>query len=808
MSSGSDHDSGEMPEEVVEFLVESNENLDRLDQDLMALESNPHDKERLSSIFRTIHTIKGTCGFLGYSKLESVTHVGENLLSKLRDGTFVLNATLTDALLAMVDATRAMLHSIESTQSDGDGDYTALVSLLSELTVNGGEGSAAEADGAASIDGESEPTSVLSQNRDEPTVSSNALVFSTKKPDAPPVSTIGSAELAADVAPVMESSENVEVAEPASVTMVTSARQESSSSGSSRATSAESHEGAPVPADVRSVVSDSSIRVDVALLDRLMDLVGELVLARNQILQFTAAESSSALISTTQRLNLITSELQESVMKTRMQPIGNVLTKLPRVVRDLARSCSKLVRLDLEGKETELDRTIIESIKDPLTHLIRNGVDHAIETPELRKAAGKPLEGVIAISAYHEGGYVNIEIRDDGAGIDPEKIRAKAVEKGIHTPETAQKLSDRDVINLIFSAGFSTAEKITNVSGRGVGMDVVKTNIERIGGTIEVSSQVGIGTVFRIRIPLTLAIVPALVVTCVDQRYAIPQASLLELLRLEREQIDADVSVLDGAPVYRLRGHLLPLVDLAEVLGISDGEHPWTKESLNIVVLQAEETQFGLVVDGVVDTQEIVVKPLGRQVKAVTTFSGATIMGDGRVALIVDVAGVAHLGRVLRSARDTESKTTVTRQVEDLGEKQTLLLVQVGDSGRVAVPLQSIDRLEEFRADAVEWAGGQPVVQYRNTIMPLLWLSTAVGLTSASDPGETYQVVVHSANSRSVGVVVDAILDITEQRVTLDHYAARLGVLGSAVISDRVTEVVDLSVIIGDFLSDLVGIGV
>jgi two-component system chemotaxis sensor kinase CheA len=799
MSVESDHESGEMPEEVVEFLVESNENLDRLDQDLMALESNPHDKERLSSIFRTIHTIKGTCGFLGYSKLESVTHVGENLLSKLRDGTFILNATVTDALLAMVDATRAMLRSIEATQTDGDGDYSSLVSRLSELTVTGGSGSQELGDSRSA-----EPQPGAVQSETESAASSHALVFTTAKPDAP----AAVREPVAETTSVVESNATTHAPVDSPAVAPADATPDVGAVPPKQTKSTENHDNPVTPADVRSVVSDSSIRVDVALLDRLMDLVGELVLARNQILQFTAAESSSALISTTQRLNLITSELQESVMKTRMQPIGNVLTKLPRVVRDLARSCNKLVRLDLEGKETELDRTIIESIKDPLTHLIRNGVDHAIETPELRKVAGKPLEGVIAISAYHEGGYVNIEIRDDGAGIDPEKIRTKAVEKGLHSADTVLKLSDRDVVNLIFSAGFSTAEKITNVSGRGVGMDVVKTNIERIGGTIEVSSQVGVGTVFRIRIPLTLAIVPALVVTCVDQRYAIPQASLLELLRLEREQIDTDVSVLDGTPVYRLRGHLLPLVDLADVLGIGGSERPWSKESLNIVVLQAEETQFGLVVDGVVDTQEIVVKPLGRQVKAVSTFSGATIMGDGRVALIVDVAGVAHLGRVLRATRDNESRSSVSSQVEDRGEKQTLLLVQVGDSGRVAVPLQSIDRLEEFRANSVEWAGGQPVVQYRGTIMPLLWLSSAVGLSSASDPGETYQVVVHSENSRSVGVVVDAILDITEQRVTLDQYAARLGVLGSAVISDRVTEVVDLSVIIGDFLSDLIGIGV
>jgi two-component system chemotaxis sensor kinase CheA len=775
-----DHPSGELPEEVVEFLVESNENLDRLDQDLLALESNPTDKERLSSIFRTIHTIKGTCGFLGFEKLESVTHVGENLLSKLRDGAFVLNPTLTDALLAMVDAVREMLASIEVSANDGNGDYSALVAKLSDLSANGGQLSQGTND--------AEPPA-----SDVTTIAPNPQVFvKTESSSSVTTSSEAAEEFEEDAASVA----SAPTPEPTSVAPEVPVK------------ASDTPEAPAAVGEAKSGVSDSSIRVDVSLLDRLMDLVGELVLARNQILQFTAAESSSALISTTQRLNLITSELQESVMKTRMQPIGNVLTKLPRVVRDLARSCNKSVRLELEGKETELDRTIIEAIKDPLTHLIRNGVDHAIETPEVRQKVGKPSEGVLVISAYHEGGYVNIEIRDDGAGIDPEKIRKKAVEKGVMAADVVAKLGDRDVINLIFAPGFSTAEKITNVSGRGVGMDVVKTNIERIGGSIEVGSTVGEGTTFRIRIPLTLAIVPALIVNCSEQRYAIPQASLLELLRLEKEQIRKEVSVLDGVPVYRLRGNLLPLVDLAEVLGTANGEDRWQQDSLNIIVIQAENTPFGLVVDGVVDTQEIVVKPLGKQVKSVATFSGATIMGDGRVALIVDVAGIARRGKVLRSNREHGSQVAAATQADEVGERQTLLLVQVGDAGRVALPLQSIDRLEEFRSDSIEWAGAQPVVQYRGNIMPLLWLSQAVGVAPKSEPDELYQVVVHTEGSRSVGVVVDAILDITEERVTLDQYSARLGVLGSAVISEKVTEVVDLSIVIGDFLGEVTGIGV
>lgn len=763
-----DGDSQEgLAEEVVEFLVESNENLDRLDQDLLALELDPHDHDRLSSIFRTIHTIKGTCGFLGFSKLEAVAHVGENLLSKLREGTLVLDSTLTDALLTMLDAVRELVGCIEATGGDGEGDYGELIALLSSLAL--GEASRHAPDANVAL-------------------SSNVEIFVTAKgrQENTPLTQFAPMESAGVVIEVAQESDPSFPLEPEDLVSVDKL----------------------VPRELRSSVSESSVRVDVALLDRLMDLVGELVLARNQILQYTETETSAALLSTAQRLNLITSELQESVMKTRMQPIGNVLTKLPRVVRDLAKSCEKQVRLELEGQETELDRTIIEAIKDPLTHLLRNGVDHAIEPPAVRSKGGKPLEGVLRISAYHEGGYVIIEIRDDGAGIDPQKIRNKAVEKGIYSAETVAKLGDRDVINLIFAPGFSTAEAITNVSGRGVGMDVVRTNIEQIGGTIEVSSQVGIGTSFRIRIPLTLAIVPALVVSCDSQRYAIPQAALLELLRIEGEQIATDISHLDGVPVYRLRGNLLPLVSLAEVLGVRHVQAAFEAEALNIVVIQTENVPFGLVVDGVVDTQEIVVKPLGRQVKGVSTFSGATIMGDGRVALIVDVSGVARLGRVLRDGREHNDGVSLFSQVDDSKDRQTLLLVQVGEAGRVAVALGSIDRLEEFRPSSVEWAGSQPVVQYRGNIMPLLWLSSALGVGSQENLGSVLPVVVHSRGSKSVGIVVESILDIAEEVVNLDVSSSRLGVLGSAVILGCVTEVVDLSVIVEDFLSETVGVGV
>ncbi|MGA2233402.1 MAG: chemotaxis protein CheA, partial [Tepidisphaeraceae bacterium] len=498
---------------VKEFLTESEENLDRLDQDFVALEKDPgaDSAGRLGSIFRTIHTIKGTCGMLGFSKLESVTHVGESLLSKLRDGKLTANSDIINGLLAMVDAVREMLANIAATAAEGTADYTAIIDTLKKLNEEGGGAPAEDPDALMAAIAAAQ----AAQN-------SNTAQEAAVATDAP----------------------KVEPAPPESKP------------------AAPANPGAAKSNEAPAANSSSGIRVDVGLLDRLMNLVGELVLARNQILQFGATIDNATLTGSTQRLNLITTELQEGVMKTRMQPIGNVWSKFPRIVRDMAQMCGKKVRVEMEGRETELDKTIIEAIKDPLTHIIRNSVDHGIEPAEQRKAAGKSEEGRLFLRAFHEGGQVNIEIIDDGAGVRLDRVKAKAVERGLITAEHAVRMGEREAVNLVFLPGFSTAEKITNVSGRGVGMDVVKTNIEKIGGTVDLQSKSGEGTTIRIRIPLTLAIIPALVITSGGDRFAIPQVSLLELVRLEAEQARKGVESIRGTPVYRLRGNLLPLVYL------------------------------------------------------------------------------------------------------------------------------------------------------------------------------------------------------------------------------------------------------
>jgi two-component system chemotaxis sensor kinase CheA len=592
------------------------------------------------------------------------------------------------------------------------------------------------------------------------------------------------------------------------------------------------HDALQAQAEARApALSDSNIRVDVGLLDKLMNLVGELVLARNQILQFSTTQQDATFLNTTQRLNLITTELQEGVMKTRMQPIGNIWSKFPRVVRDMARACGKQVHLEMEGKETELDKTLIEAIKDPLTHLVRNAVDHGIEVPEKRAAAGKPAEGRLFLRAFHEGGQVNIEISDDGAGIDLEEVKQKALEKGLITSDQAARMSEREQLNLIFLPGLSTAEKVTNVSGRGVGMDVVKTNIERIGGAVDIQSRLGQGTTLKIKIPLTLAIIPALIVTSGGDRYAIPQVSLLELVRLEGEQARKGIEMIHGAPVHRLRGKLLPLVYLNRQLCVEkngDGSN-WAagegkevtmqagaqiqsldfgavRSAANIVVLQADDHHFGLVVDEINDTEEIVVKPLGKQLKGLTTFAGATIMGDGRVALILDVLGLAQRANVVTEVRDrgVAEKAAEAEVHHDDGE--SLLLLRGPDNGRMAMPLSLVARLEEFNRSSVERAEGRHVVQYRGQILPLIHLSSAlaerrqqsrsVEPSEGGGESEKIQVVVYTDQDRSVGLVVDRILDIAHEKVSARKYLGRQGTLGSLVVQGRVTELLDVKGII------------
>ncbi len=934
-----------MDEIVKDFLIESNENLDRLDQELVKLESAPSSKELLASIFRTIHTIKGSCGFLGFANLEKVAHAGESLLSLLRDGKLALSEEVTSGLLAMVDAVRCMLGEIQASEHDGENGYPELRDQLKRLQAAGNEKPAPATASAVSgtpppvgpsaDDGATVPASPPADSAASSHATSiRILDVGPARPTPPPRE-----ELAALSNPASSASNRpvagkiggilVERGSAKPEDIATALRQQELGDRrrvgeilvSLGVCSQEDVLAAQQIQEARGRESGvETVRVGVNLLDKLMNLVGELVLARNQLLQFSNAAQDAGFHAVSQRMNLIATELQEDVMKTRMQPIGNIWNKFPRTVRDLAHSCGKEVRLEMVGQDTELDRTIIEAIKDPLTHLVRNSMDHGIEAPEARKRAGKDATGVLTLRAFHEGGQVNIEISDDGAGLNADRIRKKAVERGLTSSAQAAHLPDRDIFNLIFLPGFSTAEKITNVSGRGVGMDVVKTNVEKIGGTVDVQSVAGKGTTVRVKIPLTLAIIPALVVRCSGERFAIPQISLTELVRLESGKV---IETVHGAPVYRLRGQLLPLVYLSQTLkahptgpnapsqilsrgeltdfaGAREKHHQWlgrlrdmlagkttmtvgqagspqecalgrwlygvglkdygvipemrileqahknfhmavrevvaakangddthsnemfaqvaplsekvvdlliTVEktaielrNVNIVVLQAEGQQFGLVVDDILDTEEIVVKPLGKQLKGISAYSGATIMGDGRIALILDVLGLAQRAKVIAEARDSardERHSEIAK--EGSRDDHAFLLAENGLEGRVAIPLSLVARLEEFPRTVIERAGTQEVMQYRGQIIPLVRLSQIIPATSDAEMlanAISIQVVVYAEGKRTVGLIVDRIVDIVEERAAVESLAPRAGVVGSFVTQRHVTDLLDVPAIV------------
>jgi len=794
---------------VQDFLVESYENLDRLDRDLVGLEKNPQDREALAGVFRTIHTIKGTCGFLGFNKLEKVAHVGENLLTRLRDGQLTLNPEITTALLGMVDAVRQMLKEIGSTGQDGDADYPELRETLTRL----------QAPAAASVARAPVPTAA-SDLKPLPRVEAAAPTPTKENPPAPsepaaPAATeppkkkddtprkpsrgkIGGLLVergvvqAADIARALEEQEHGDRRRLGEILVALGLAKMEDVLAAQQTLDAKPRDAAP-----------ETIRVGVNLLDKLMTLVGELVLARNQLMQLTNNLENTGLQAVSERMNLIATELQEQVMKTRMQPIGIIWGQFPRTVRDVALGCGKEVAIEMEGKETELDKTIIEAIKDPLTHLVRNSVDHGIELPEDRVRKGKDRVGRLILRAFHESGQVNIEISDDGAGLNAERIRKKAVERGLITPEQAARMPEREIFNLIFLPGFSTAEKVTNVSGRGVGMDVVKTNVEKIGGAVDVQSTLGRGTTVRVKIPLTLAIIPALVVTCGGERYAIPQVSLLELVRIEADEVGKGIELVHGAPVYRLRGRLLPLVYLNRELKLAAEARSATGSdgAVNIVVLRADEHRFGLIVDQINDTEEIVVKPLRKQLKTVKTFAGSSIMGDGKVALILDVLGLAQRAGVVSETRDRNAAEKTTESAISAAEKQTFLLFAGPGDSRMAIPLSTLARLEEFPVAQVEMSGSQWVTQYRGQILPLVRLEVALEerrnklralqAPPAADSGPI-QVLVLNHDGRSFGLVVERILDIVEDQAEVRSAATRPSVLYSVVIGDRVTELLDI----------------
>ncbi|MGY4474928.1 hybrid sensor histidine kinase/response regulator [Bradyrhizobium sp. USDA 3364] len=770
-----------------EFLTESSESLDTVDNQLVQFEQDPNNAKILDNIFRLVHTIKGTCGFLGLPRLEALAHAGETLMGKFRDG-MPVKAEAVTLILSSIDRIKEILGGLEATEAEPEGNDRDLIDQLEAMVEHG---MAAMSDSTQSISSGSTQSMPTAAEDDVPVVEAPSVQAAMSE------GTLVAQTLERPLRPGEVSLDELERAFRETETEVTTPAPVAKPAAAAPA--AEPAETAKKPArktaaetDVQEgdKIANQSIRVNVDTLEHLMTMVSELVLTRNQLLEISRRNEDTEFKVPLQRLSNVTAELQEGVMKTRMQPIGNAWQKLPRIVRDLSGELGKQIELEMHGADTELDRQVLDLIKDPLTHMVRNSADHGLETTAERVAAGKGEQGTIRLSAYHEGGHIIICIADNGRGLNTERIKAKALQNGLVTEAELEKMTEAQIHKFIFAPGFSTAAQVTSVSGRGVGMDVVRTNIDQIGGTIDIKSVAGEGASVTIKIPLTLAIVSALIVEAGGDRFAIPQLSVVELVRA-RANSEHRIERIKDTAVLRLRNKLLPLIHLKKLLKIDDGATTSDAENGFIVVTQVGSQTFGIVVDGVFHTEEIVVKPMSTKLRHIDMFSGNTILGDGAVIMIIDPNGIAKaLGAAGSSAHDMADDNASAHALS--GEQLTSLLVfRAGSSQPKAVPLGLVTRLEEIATDKIELSNGRYMVQYREQLMPLVQMAGVEVQSQGSQP-----ILVFADDGRSMGLVVDEIIDIVEERLNIEVAGSQDGILGSAVIKGQATEVID----VGHFL--------
>ena len=836
-----------MDDLVSDFIAETREGLEALDSELVRFEQQPDDPATLGGIFRLIHTIKGTCGFLGLVRLQTVAHAAENVLGAFRDGVLPVTPGAVSAVLETVDLIRSLTDALGATASEPEGDDSALIARLEGLLETPSPAADDAPDAAVTPEGEADSRRLIDRLGGDATLDAAAEaavgrlrsdgvlgpLFRGADPDrlqaairdslgalarrgdrGPAFATalagfvdgalmraeaesvfalVGDAMGALDVPgsaldqlAMLVDCEPVEAAAPLPERLLLPTAD--AAVGLARAAVAPPPEDPPTPRGEAEVPGPAqTIRVSVDALEHLMTVVSELVLIRNQLIQTLRLEPESPFAAPLNRLNQVTSELQEGVMTTRMQPISGAWAKLPRLVRDLAQDLGKSIDLVMVGQDTELDRQVLELIKDPLTHMIRNAADHGLETPAERAAAGKPETGRITLQARHEGGAIVIEISDDGRGLPAAKLRAKAVAAGVLTPLQAEQMSDLEARQLIFLPGLSTAAEVTSVSGRGVGMDVVRTNIEKIGGAIELASVEGRGACFTIRIPLTLTIVSALIVECCGERFAMPQSSLVELVSAS-DGSGRTIEYIDGVAVLRLRDRLLPLVSLQTLLGLEPAGEPPAETC--IIVARVGAFTFGVIVDRVFDTEEIVVKPVASVLRHLKLYSGATILGDGAVILILDLKGVS----VETGAGQGAAGVLEGDDIEDAGARQVmsaLLVFRAANDTLKAAPLANVSRIEEVAADQIEWIDGRSVIQYRGRLMPIIGPDAAA--VTAWDGPEQRPLLVFTRDDRSVGLLVNEIVDIVESVIETDMSAAGAGALGGLIIGGVATELIEVS---------------
>jgi two-component system chemotaxis sensor kinase CheA len=790
-----------------EFLTETNESLDTVDNQLVRFEQDPNNAKILDNIFRLVHTIKGTCGFLGLPRLEALAHAAETLMGKFRDGLPVTGEAVT-LILTTIDRIKDILGKLEATESEPEGVDQDLIDELQEMAERGMAAMSASAASpmasasapAPAPEVPAEPAPAPARPAVEgtlvPQILERALrpgevslddlerAFRETAIEVPSPSLVPAAQPEA-VAPTAPAKP---VAAKAAETKPVETKSEAAKSAAAKPAAKKSAVEVEMPEGDK--VANQSIRVNVDTLEHLMTMVSELVLTRNQLLEISRRHEDTEFKVPLQRLSTVTAELQDGVMKTRMQPIGNAWQKLPRIVRDLASELGKQIELEMHGADTELDRQVLDLIKDPLTHMVRNSADHGLETPAERLQNGKPELGTIRLSAYHEGGHIVICIADNGRGLNTERIKAKALSNGLVSEADLEKMSEAQIHKFIFAPGFSTAATVTSVSGRGVGMDVVRTNIDQIGGTIEIKSVAGEGSSVTIKIPLTLAIVSALIVEAAGDRFAIPQLAVVELVRA-RANSEHRIERIKDTPVLRLRNKLLPLLHLKKLLKIDDGSSS-DPENGFIVVTQVGNETFGIVVDGVFHTEEIVVKPMSTKLRHIGMFSGNTILGDGAVIMIIDPNGIAQsLGTSASAQNQISGENAAAVRAASAEQLTSLLVFRAGSTQPKAVPLGLVTRLEEIAADKIELSNGRYMVQYREQLMPLVLMEGVDINTTGTQP-----ILVFADDDRAMGLVVDEIIDIVEERLHIEVASSRDGVLGSAVIKGLATEVID----VGHFL--------
>jgi two-component system, chemotaxis family, sensor kinase CheA len=742
-----------------DFVVETTENIDVVDNELVRFEQDPNNKAIIAQIFRLVHTIKGTCGFLGLPRLEALTHAAETAIDRFREGAPVTRDAVS-LILSTIDRIKLIMAELDRVMAEPEGEDHDLISALEALT---------------STKRELGRTIVPATD-----ITVGTLVYQVLERELRPGEvSLDDLEKAFRDATSEENELGSGVLEKAGLLNDDAFNVTALETNQPDDTSSEN-------AALESALRNSTIRVPIDTLEHLMTMVSELVLTRNQLLEIARRDQDSAFKVPLQRLSHVTAELQESVMKTRMQPIGNAWAKLPRLVRDLCQDLGKDIELTMSGSETEIDRQLLELIKDPMLHMIRNAADHGIEGAGERMKAGKSPKGHIRVSAAQEGGYITLSIRDDGRGLDIARIKQKAVRQGLATEAAVERMSDQQVAKFIFNAGFSTAEKLTNVSGRGVGMDVVRTNIEQMGGVIEVKTSAGQGTTVAIKIPLTLAIAAALIVESGGQRFALPQMAVVELVR-PSGSAEAKIEHIHSAPVLRLRERLLPLVQLSSVLGIkTEMAGDWSDAF--IVVCQVGAVMFGIVVDSVLQTEEIVVKPVSARIRHLSCYSGATILGDGAVIMILDPNGLAsNVGAIAEAHNDNAA---VPAELHSSGmEKSSLLIFKAGAGGPKAVPLAIVTRLEEIDVSRIESASGKPMIQYRGRLMRLVTLDAGMAMRETG----TQPILVFGSGGSAVGLVVDEIVDIVEDALEIDSAGSQPGIIGSAIIRERATDIIDVA---------------